>query len=198
MEIEYKWNLPDDGVAKGMLASDIIAGAVAGSRTIDMRATYFDTPAQDVYALHGGLRIRRENDRSICCLKLSAHDADDCKTRREYEVEAADIIEGLEKLPNAGAPEDVCARFIAGGPKPTCETVFSRKAYELAHNDFRAELAIDLGELRHDGKVASIHEIELEFAGGSEEAFHEFAHELQRKFSLEPQPLSKLARAITL
>jgi asparagine synthetase B (glutamine-hydrolysing) len=39
-------------------------------------------------------------------------------------------------------------------------------------------------------------ELELEFKSGDEAAFHRFAAQLSTRFSLVPQPLSKLARAV--
>lgn len=198
MEIEYKWNLPDNDLADTLASHHRIAQAVRTVRTIEMRAVYFDTKNRDVYAMRGGLRIREEDGRGVCCLKLSAKSTDACKTRREYEVDAGDIIEGLRRLPSTGAPREICERLEAGNPEPICETSFERRAYELALDDFSAELAVDIGKMSRGGKTAPIHEIELELLEGSQEAFHSYALELQDEFALEVQPLSKLARAMSL
>ena len=198
MEIEYKWDMAEPELAQAILSSELLADAAAGLHDVRMQATYYDTPARDVYAMHGGLRIRRENDTSVCCLKMSSESLEACKTRREYEVVAQSIEEGLTKLPQVGAPKDVCERLLAGGPLPTCETDFMRRACSLTFADFCAELAFDTGEMRRDNKTAPIHEIELEYTSGSQNAFHAFATELQEQFALNVQPLSKLARAMSL
>ena len=198
MEIEYKWNLSDEKDVERLIMAAAAAGSATGPNEVHMHATYYDTAKRDVYHMHGGLRIRRENAESVCCLKLTATSQGDCKTRREYEVDAADIREGLEKLPDAGAPREICEQLLANGPAPTCETAFVRRAYAIAAESFAAELAIDTGELRRNGKTAPIHEIELEYESGSEDAFHAFAARLQDELGLSVQELSKLARAMAL
>lgn len=198
VEIEYKWEMPDEQTLAALLDDETIAPALGESRELRMRATYYDTANQDVYRLRGGLRVRQENDRSVCCLKLAAHADGACKARQEFEVAADDVIEGLRRLPEVGAPADVCEMLIAGDPQPTCETDFTRREHMLTCADFTAALAIDTGEMRNRGRMAPIHEVELEYLNGSEEAFHAFARQLQERFGLETQLLSKLARAMAL
>lgn len=198
MEIEYKWDMADPELAHTMVSSEFLADAIVSQREIRMQAIYFDTAASDVYAMHGGLRIRRENETSVCCLKMSAESLEACKTRREFEVVADNIEDGLIKLPQAGAPQEVCDRLLAGKPLPICETVFTRQACKLEFENCNAELAFDWGEMRRNGKVAPIHEIELEYVSGSQESFHALAAGLEEQFALIVQPLSKLARAMSL
>ncbi|MEI3377183.1 MAG: CYTH domain-containing protein [Coriobacteriales bacterium] len=198
MEIEYKWEMPDERTLGALLDDETIASALGEPRELHMRATYYDTANQDVYRLRGGLRVRRENDESVCCLKLAASADGACKARHEFEVRADDVIEGLRQLPTAGAPADICEMLIAGDPQPTCETDFTRREHTLTCADFTAALAIDVGEMRNHGRKAPIHEVELEHMVGSEEAFHAFARQMQEHFGLEAQPLSKLARAMAL
>lgn len=198
MEIEYKWDLPDSQIVQDILASSLVADAFTAHQELRMHAIYFDTEHADIARMRGGLRIRRENDASVCCLKLSAQAQDNCKTRREYEVEADSIEDGLRKLPQVGAPRDLCEQLRNSNPRPICETEFARQAYTLELAEFAAELAIDVGEMRRGEKGAPIHEIELEYLDGSQDAFHAFAAQLQDDFALVTQPLSKLARAATL
>ena len=198
MEIEYKWELPDEDVLAELLGDDELAPMLGEPCTLRMRAIYYDTAAEDVRRMRGGLRIRQENDESVCCLKLAAQASGACKARQEFEVAADDIIEGLGMLPDVGAPADVCEMLLAAKPQPTCETDFTRREYVLACDDFTAALAIDTGEMRRQGHTAPIHEMELEHLSGSEEAFRACATRMQERFGLETQPLSKLARAMAL
>lgn len=198
MEIEYKWEMPDTAVLENMLDDGAISACADEVRELRMRATYYDTENQDVYRLHGGLRVRQENDDSVCCLKLAASADGACKARQEFEIAADDIAEGLRRLPEAGAPRDVCDMLLAGNPQPICETDFMRREQALTCPDFTAALAIDTGEMRNQGRTAPIHGIELEYVSGSEDAFHAFARQMQERFGLEIQPLSKLARAMSL
>ncbi len=198
MEIEYKWDLPDRQIVKKLLSNLDEQGAISAHREMSMHAIYYDTEQGDIANMRGGLRIRRENETSVCCLKLSAHAQENCKTRREYEVDAQDIVEGLTELPQIGAPRDICEQLLAGNPQPICETEFTRQAYTLEFDTFNAELVLDEGEMRRLSRTAPIHEIELEYLSGSEEAFHDYADMLQDNYSLVTQSLSKLARAATL
>lgn len=198
MEIEYKWDMPGEEALPHLIESVSSASGTGEPSEIRMRAVYYDTPAQDIKRLHGGLRIRQENDESVCCLKLAAMSTGGCKARQEFEVAAADINEGLEKLPSAGAPQDVCELLIANGPQPICETDFVRRAYRVKDECFVAEFAVDVGEMRREGRSAPIHEVELELVSGSREAFHAYAQALQEQNGLEVEALSKLARAMAL
>ena len=198
MEIEYKWELPDEDVLAELLGDDELAPMLGEPCMLRMRATYYDTAAEDVRRMRGGLRIRQENDESVCCLKLAAQASGACKARQEFEVNARDIVDGLRRLPEAGAPADICEMLLAAEPQPTCETDFMRHEYMLACDGFTAALAIDTGEMRRQGRTAPIHEMELELLSGSEEVFHACATRMQERFGLEMQPLSKLARAMAL
>lgn len=198
MEIEYKWDMPNDETLARLFEYLSIVAKVEKPEEIHMHATYYDTSEQDVCHMHCGLRVRKENDASVCCLKISQTGPDGYRVRKEYEVAASDVFAGLAALPEVGAPEDVCADLAAKNLQPTCETDFERRESIVSAQDFSAALALDTGELRNHGNTAPISEIELEFKEGSQEAFHAFAKELQEKFDLVVQPLSKLARASAL
>lgn len=116
MEIEYKWELPGEAVLADLLSDATVAPMLGDARELNMHATYYDTANQDVSRMHGGLRVRRENDESVCCLKLATGGTDGCKTRREFEMAADDVIEGLRNLPSVGAPVDVCEMLLAANP----------------------------------------------------------------------------------
>ena len=163
-----------------------------------------------------GLRIRRENERSVCCLKVPVNEGG-CAVRHEFEVEAADIREGLTALQQAGAPADICEQLAAADLIAACETQFERRAFALEvpagavelpadadsttpapSEPFAAELAFDEGVLRREGREQPLHEMELEHKGGSLEAFHAFATKLEATLGLAREPLSKHARAMRL
>lgn len=205
MEIEYKWDLQKaEGPRLALDEAERLAPHVRGVRGISMHAAYYDTSGGLVASMRGGLRLRKENGVSVCCLKLEQRDEGGCAERREYEVPASDIRAGIVALPSAGAPTDVCEQLLASELEVLCETQFERRAFILevtgdmpdGAGTFSAELAFDEGVLRRQGREAELREMELEYKGGSLKAFHAFAQELQDKLRLEPQPLSKLARAM--
>lgn len=196
MEIEYKWDMPDETAIASLRGE--VRGFEPDERSIHMHAAYYDSADGLIARARGGLRIRREDGRSVCCLKLAAQSGEGFKARREYEVEASDIRSGLRTLPAVGAPEDICRNLLESDIVMECETEFDRGAFAFSANGFSAELAIDRGAMRRAGKEGPIHEVELEFKGGSLEAFHAFARKIEREHGLERQPLSKLARALAL
>ena len=203
MEIEYKWDLAEDELERRVAESSRVSGNTATREIIEMHAIYYDSVDNQVGKLHGGLRVRRENDESVCCLKLSAEGEGGYRVRREYEVDADCIETGLRLLPQAGAPADLCTELLSKELQVLCETEFTREALTIevagAESEaFVAELAIDSGMMRRQGREAPIHELELEYKSGSLDAFHAYAKRLEVDFGLKVQPLAKLARAMAL
>ena len=204
MEVEYKWDLTDAGGLAALDAAEKLSPYIRGSKDIAMHATYYDTVDGDVLALRGGLRRREENGLNVCSLKLEVEVSDGKATREEYEVACDDIRQALELLPEAGAPRDVCEMLAGKELKVNCETEFDRRAFSLAvgaqgaADAFEAELAFDEGVLRHDGREQEFREMELEHKDGSLDAFNAFALDIQDTARLTPQPLSKLARAMSV
>lgn len=204
MEVEYKWDLTDAGGPAALDAAEKLSPYIRGSKDIAMHATYYDTVDGDVLALRGGLRRREENGLGVCSLKLEVEVSDGKATREEYEVACDDIRQALELLPEAGAPRDVCEMLAGKELKVNCETEFDRRAFSLAvgaqgaADAFEAELAFDEGVLRRDGREQDFREMELEHKDGSLDAFNAFALDIQDTAHLTPQPLSKLARAMSV
>lgn len=198
MEIEYKWEMPDEDVRARLLAVLCERGWLDSPQQIHMRACYFDTPDRYVYHMHGGLRRRIENDASVCCLKLAVEGDDGYRTRREYEVEADDIREGLKLLKGSGAPVSVCDELLARELLPLCETDFNREEYDFRDGEFDAKLAFDVGHMSRQTRQAAISEVEFEYVSGAEDAFHSCARQLEELCGLVVQPKSKLARAASL
>lgn len=202
MEREYKWKLSGAADFDRMLQSDIIAQTVTGHQNLHMQAIYYDTENQLFTQMHGGLRLRRENDASVCCLKLAAKEHGACKTREEYEVEAPDIYSGLTALIEAGAPKELCMMAASSQLIELCRTDFIRRAYQLHINApsgvCEGELAFDFGRLGRFDHSIPLCELEFEYKRGDLQPFHAFAHQLEQSFGLTPQPLSKMARAMSI
>lgn len=197
MEHEYKWRA-DEALLGGALlwASGRLGSA---SRTIHMRSQYFDSADGLLRQNEAALRLRLENSRGVCCMKLrNVSTPEGMRTHEEYECEAATIEEGLARLPEAGAPKDLCAKAASAELAVQCTVDFMRVAVLIQQNDTVCELALDQGELQHEGRTAPLCEIELEHIVGSEEPFHALAAELAEHLSLDPEPESKLARAMKL
>lgn len=196
MELEYKWQIPQQSLAA--LAKKLHETEIRRvHRTLHMQAIYYDTPDSQVYKNGAALRIRRENDKSVCCMKRTVKKDGARALREEYEVEAETLKEGLARLPDAGAPRDLCLFLAAQDFLELGRTDFMRNCYLLEIDEcFTAELAVDVGSLGGAAHMQPFEELELEFKAGDSAAFSAYAEALAAEFSLIPQPLSKLARAI--
>ena len=120
------------------------------------------------------------------------------RAHEEYQCEAGSLLDGLRRLPELGAPNDLCERALAADLQEICTVSFRRCAVLLQEGDTVCEMALDEGELRHNGKAAPLCEIELEYVAGSEDTFHALAAELAQQLDLVVEPTSKLARAMAL
>ena len=198
MEREYKWMIPQDTLAA--LADFLHQEQTRLSHEmLHMAAIYYDTADDLVYKNGAALRIRQENDRSVCCMKRTLKKEGAQALREEYEVEAQTLAEGLKKLPAAGAPQELCDLLSGQQFRELGRTDFIRNCYLLeisADASFTAEFAVDVGALGASGAMQSFEELELELKSGDTAAFIAYAEMLERKFALIPQKRSKLARAI--
>ena len=198
MEREYKWLIPQETLsalagtlhdAPGRLSHD----------TLHMAAVYYDTPDNLVLRSGGALRLRRENARTVCCMKRTLKKEGAQALREEYETEAETLAEGLQKLPDAGAPQELCALLSQQAFRELGRTDFVRNCYLLAIGTpaaFTAEFAVDVGSLGAADNMQPFEELELELKSGDAAAFQAYAEQLERDYGLIPQQKSKLARAV--
>ena len=73
----------------------------ADFRQIQMETTYFDTADGALSAHKITLRLRRENEDTLCTLKTPLPDG----SRGDWECPATDIVDGIAKLRALGAPD---------------------------------------------------------------------------------------------
>lgn len=164
-----------------------------GFREIAMQTTYFDTPDSALSARRITLRLRRENDMTICTVKTPLPDG----SRGEWECQATDIATGLTGLVQCGAPVQI-ALLAEKGLVPVCGARFTRLAAQVQTADGTAELALDSGILLGGGKEMPLCEVEVELKTGSDTAVLAFAAALAEKYGLQPETKSKFRRALAL
>ena len=200
MEREFKWMIPDPSEFDPIADSSTISALVQKKGRLEMEAMYYDTADNLIARCHGGLRLRRENETRVVCLKLAAESGfgGARKAREEYECTAPDIRTGIQNLPAAGAPQDICDCLLQANLIELGRTAFTRFWFLLSYQGCTCELAFDYGKLNRNGRVGPICEMELELKSGSEADFDALAVQLQQEFDLKPQPLSKLARMMRL
>lgn len=194
MEREFKW------AAKREDFSILCAylGLTNLPRRIQMRAVYYDTPDGMLRAQRIGLRLRTENDSTVCCLKLRDQTSCGRHMHEEYECAADTLEQGLRQLSAVGAPSELLAQLSAVPLTPIAQTNFTRLAFDLVRPDFTAELCYDEGTLSGAAQHAPFQEIECELKSGKADVFDILCATLATRFSLTAQPLSKLSRALLL
>ena len=200
MEREFKWMIPDPSEFDPIADSSTVSALVQKKGRLEMEAMYYDTADNLIARCHGGLRLRRENETRVVCLKLAAESGfgGARKAREEYECTAPDIRTGIQNLPAAGAPQDICDCLLQANLIELGRTAFTRFWFLLSYQGCTCELAFDYGKLTRNGRVGPICEMELELKSGSEADFDALVVQLQQEFELKPQPLSKLARMMRL
>ena len=202
MEQEYKWDFPYDMDETALYMSELLAENLQEREEIVMQAVYYDTPDRMFEAMRGALRFRGENGRGVCCVKVERRVDGACSLREEYEVECADVYDGISRLPESGAPAEICQRLNGAELLELCRTEFVRQACLVkvaeADRECLCELAVDRGHMAREGRQALISEVEFEYKEGDTVLFHSFAARMEESFALRAQPLSKLVRAMKL
>lgn len=160
---------------------------------ISMETAYYDTPDGVLSRKQWMLRRRLENGVSVCTLKTPRPDG----SRGEWNVEAPDILSGLYALCKLDTPIQL-ASLNGEDLIPVCAARFTRLAATLVLGDCTVELALDRGEFLGGGKIQPFSEVEVELKDGSEAAAAAFAQSLAGTFSLNPEPKSKVQRAMEL
>lgn len=174
-------------------AQAAIRGSYGPWQEIRMETTYFDTADSALSARHMTLRLRRENDETVCTLKTPLPDG----SRGEWECHAADIGDGIRALIAMGAPK-ILAGLTINGVFPNCGARFTRLAAQIPTADGMAELALDSGVLLGGGKEMPLCEVEIELKSGSETSAVALAQHLAAQYGLKEEPKSKFRRAMEL
>lgn len=156
--------------------------------TIAMETTYFDTADGSLSAQKITLRLRRENDITVCTLKTPLSDG----SKGEWECQADDLAAGLQSLSALGIPVAL--------PAPeqlhrVCGARFLRHAIPILLDGGSAELAVDRGVLLGGGRELPLCEVEVELKSGPDAVTLAFAAELAKTYGLKPESKSKFRRA---
>lgn len=193
MEREYKWK-----AASQDFENILRYFTLTENEPQEMLAQYYDTTDRLLRARKIGLRMRSEHGTHICCLKMRDASNDGLHAREEYECAAETLEDGLRRLPQEGAPVELCKALRSAELDVVCETKFTRRTAFWKDAMFTAELAYDVGTLSCAGRSAPLSEIECEQKGGDEVAFEAACRLLAHHFGLKPESRSKLSRALDL
>lgn len=166
---------------------------LGGFSPIAMETAYYDTEDLSLSKRQWMLRRRVENGKAICTLKTPLPDG----SRGEWETEETDIQAAVPVLCKLGAPAELEA-LARKGLRQVCAARLTRLASLISLPRCTLEIALDEGHFLGDGKEVPFSELEAELKEGSEDAAVAFAQALAEEFSLEPEPKSKVQRALEL
>ena len=193
MEREFKWKANSNDYNKILKELNL-----SEDEAVEMHASYYDTAAHWLRSHKIALRLRRENDKQVCCLKLQDSARDGLHVHDEFECAAASLTDGLNELPKHGAPNDLCCALKSETLIAVCETKFHRRRATWQTPDFTAEIVFDEGVLICQDKQQAFTEIECEQKSGNDKAFESACMAISEKFVLKSEAKSKFSRALDL
>jgi triphosphatase len=198
-EIELKF-LIDEPATRTLWARAKSLRLAGGSpKTRMLRSVYLDTPRHALKEAGVTLRLRRDGRRWVQTVKTGRSLHGGLSQVGEVESPAPGGRVNLQAIPDATVRSAV-ARCVDGAPLRTvCETLIRRTAGEVLLDDgTRAELAVDIGEIRADGRSAELCEAEIELLEGSPARLFDIAQILFPDGGLRFSRLSKAARGYLL
>ncbi len=187
---ELEWKYAADAAALEAVARD----HPGPWETWRMESRYLDTAEGDLARRRWTLRLRRENDETVLCLKTPLPGGG----RGEWEVPGGDAARAVEQLLAAGAPAELADLLAGRTLTEVCGAAFTRRALAVDTGGGRAELALDRGQLTGGGRTEPLCELELEYKSGDVAAAEALAETLRLRYGLTPEPRSKFVRARAL
>jgi triphosphatase len=198
-EIELKFLL-DEPTAK-RLWTRVRASQLASAAPVTklLRSVYLDTAEHALRHAGIALRLRRDGRRWVQTVKTGRKIHGGLSQATELESPAPGGRVNLDAIPDDAVREDIVQRINGGALQPVCETLIKRTAGEVALQDgTRVELAVDVGEIRADGRSAELREAEIELLEGSPAKLFDVARALFPEGGLSFSRLSKSARGYLL
>lgn len=215
-EIELKCQIPAASLAALRTHLQTIGQRDGATLTQQrLQARYFDTPARALAQARAALRLRREGDTWVQTLKALATAPGATHLHRlEHNAEVSAGADGAvpalhlarhlhtpaaEALAAALgiAPEAFQIHAEAGetlGLAPTFETDIHRTQATVMHQGACIELALDEGEVRANGRVQVLCELEMELRSGSVAALIDLAQHWAQTHGLWLDVRSKAER----
>ncbi len=144
--------------------------------TRTLRSIYLDTPEHALNKAGIALRLRRDGRRWIQGVKTRATLHGGLSQVGELENPAPGGRLCLDAISDSSIREEIVDRVNGAPLQPVCETVITRRTSELMLSDgTRAELALDIGEVRAGERSAELSELEIELLAGNASGLFDIA-----------------------
>lgn len=198
-EIELKFLLDEPTARRLWRRAKASRLATAAPVTKLLRSVYLDTPDHALRRAGIALRLRRDGRRWIQTVKTGRRIHGGLSQATELESPAPGGRVDLGSIPDDAVREELAERINGAELRPVCETLIKRRSGEVALEDgTRAELAVDVGEIRAEGRSAELREAEIELVEGSPAKLFDIARTLFPEGGLSFSRRSKSARGYLL
>ena len=195
MEIEIKLGPVQPDVAAKIFDDTALLPAAGEEARIRMRTVYYDDALQRLSAGHFTLRLRQENELSVCTFKTPAKGF----ARVEVECEAQTVEAGAAILAeHPQLPREAADILRDGTFLPRCGARFLRRTRLCRVGDTTFHLCLDEGVLENGARSLPLCELELELIEGSVQVLQNRAALLMRGYGLQICSKSKQQRAMEL
>lgn len=194
MEFELKYTVPSTE-----RLNEIVAELAPEWQTVAMESIYYDTSDGALAKKHWTLRVRRENDASVLCMKTPPYEEGGVMVRGEWECEGDSPKKSLlKKLVADGAPSALLELTEGKLLQRRCGAHFCRRVALVVLPDATIEIAADSGTLQGERETVPLCELELEHKEGNTATTLHYGAALETRFALVTEERSKFARAAQL
>ena len=203
MELEMKYAVPDKATCDAIWEDDLIQKYADPSsmEKLVMKAVYFDTEDGKLADNNMAVRVRYEGESVFATLKWNGNAANGFHEREEINVPASEIhfFTSPKDLFRESEDGKVLLDLIGDDPLINLlEMRYLRSRCRLSYGASIMELAIDTGSIITDKGEVPIMELEIELYAGDPKDIRTLGRRLQKKYHLQPEDRSKLARGLTL
>lgn len=196
-EIELKLRVEERDVPALRKRASALAGGARG-RTRKLLSIYFDTPDFALRKVGMALRLRREGRHWVQTVKTRKKFHGGLSLAVELETNAPGGRMNVELIGDDQVRGEI-QRLAAGNDlQRAVETAIRRTTFEVEMEGGRAEIAVDVGEIRAGGQVGKLAELELELLDGTPDVLFAAASRLFEGREIRFSRLSKGERGFTL
>lgn len=195
-EIEVKLSIDPNQISNIQNLPDIIQWGRSLPEAKHLLNQYFDSPNEELKQKKMALRIRRDGDSKIMCLKYASKafsQNEHLAIRDEYEwpILTNSLDSALLQKTDSMFTEKFCQSL-----QVVAETEFDRKTWMIEYDSgVVLELVADLGELRSSLKTKSFCEIEVELKKGVKGDLLPISTQIQQHLAGKPESRGKSTRA---
>ncbi|HUC60522.1 MAG TPA: CHAD domain-containing protein [Alphaproteobacteria bacterium] len=169
-----------------------------GGSTKRLVSVYYDTPAFALLRKAVALRVRKVGGEHIQTIKREAGNGKSRFARREWERRIEGDGPDLSGLEDRELKRLIAPHKERGDLRPVFTTEVMRQTWPLRVGASRIECALDIGEIKSDGRSQPVCEVELELKSGAPAGLFELARRLNKSVPLRLDPMSKAERGYHL